>query len=128
MKEQDLIRVALEAREYAYAPYSKFRVGAALLCRDGKVYTGCNIENATYGATVCAERTAVFKAVSEGQREFALLAVVSDSGDYTRPCGICRQVLAEFCPDSFPILMCNTDGGYVKKILGELMPEAFRLT
>ena len=127
VREEVLITKALEAGKNAYAPYSDFRVGAALLCEDGTVYTGCNIENATYGATVCAERTAIFKAVSEGHRRFAMLAITSDSEDYTSPCGICRQVLAEFCEDNFPILMCNRTGEYTRTTLGELLPFAFRL-
>ena len=86
-------------RDRAYAPYSHFQVGAALLAKDGRVFTGCNVENATYGATICAERTAVTKAVSEGVREFEKIAIVASSGEYAAPCGICRQVLFEFMPE-----------------------------
>ena len=128
MKEEQLIDLAKQAKESAYAPYSRFRVGAALLCADGTVYTGCNIENATYGATICAERTAVFKAVSEGHRDFVMLAITSDSETFTAPCGICRQVLAEFCPDELPVLMSDREGRFRKMLLGELLPEAFRLS
>ena len=127
LNEEALIEQAKAAKEQAYAPYSGFSVGAALLCADGSVYTGCNIENASYGAAVCAERTAVFKAVSEGKREFVMLAIISDSESFTAPCGICRQVLAEFCPDEMPILMCDRNGAYRTQTLKELLPEAFRL-
>lgn len=99
MTNKELLSIADKAMENAYAPYSKFHVGAALLCKNGTVFTGCNIENATYGATNCAERTAIFKAVSEGQREFEAIAIVSSGGSETFPCGICRQVMAEFAPE-----------------------------
>lgn len=129
MTELDLCRKAVEAKGYAYAPYSEFCVGAALLTASGKVYTGCNIENAAYGPTNCAERTAVFKAVSEGEREFAMLAVVGGKGESlapaTPPCGVCRQVLAEFCPPDFPILLVENENQYVRCTLGELLPHAF---
>ncbi len=123
-----LIRAADAAREFAYVPYSGFRVGAALLCKDGTVYTGCNIENAAYGPTNCAERTAIFKAVSEGQRSFEAIAIISDSETFTAPCGVCRQVMAEFCQPDFTVLMCNHKGDYQKILLGELLPHAFALT
>ena len=99
---QDLVKKAYDAKQYSYAPYSGFHVGAALLCSDGTVFTGCNIENAAYTPTSCAERTAVFKAVSEGYRSFRAIAVAGDGEEYLAPCGVCRQVLMEFCePDSF---------------------------
>lgn len=126
MVEYDtLVKAALTARENAYAPYSKFRVGAALLGTDGRVYTGCNIENAAYSPTNCAERTAIFKAVSEGCRGFQAIAIASDAQQLTAPCGVCRQVLAEFCTPDFVVLMSDRDGRYDKKTLGDLLPEAF---
>ncbi|MBQ9083925.1 MAG: cytidine deaminase [Clostridia bacterium] len=127
MTAEQLLNCAIQARERAYAPYSRYRVGAALLGADGTVYTGCNIENAAYPATVCAERTALFKAVSEGCRQFSALAVVGgaeepDSCAY--PCGVCRQVLSEFCPPEMPVYLL--DGGHIVKLtLGELLPHSF---
>lgn len=106
MEAEELIKAAMEAKEHAYVPYSHFRVGAALLTKSGKVYQGCNIENAGYSPTNCAERTAFFKAVYEGEREFAAIAINGDGDDYLYPCGVCRQVMAEFCePDTFRILL-----------------------
>ena len=127
MDEKNLIERAKSAMAYAYTPYSGFRVGAALLCKDGTIYTGCNIENAAYGPTNCAERTAFFKAVSEGQREFTAIAVISDSDTYTAPCGVCRQVMSEFCGPDFQILMCNSKEEYKMISLEELLPFAFSL-
>lgn len=126
MDNKALIDMALKAMENAYAPYSGFKVGAALLCSDKKVYTGCNIENSSYGASNCAERTAIFKAVSEGEREFEKIAIVSSSGDFTFPCGICRQVLSEFMYDKTVVLFSEKDGIREFKVK-ELLPEAFRL-
>lgn len=126
MDNKALIDMALKAMENAYAPYSGFKVGAALLCSDKKVYTGCNIENSSYGASNCAERTAIFKAVSEGEREFEKIAIVSSSGDFTFPCGICRQVLSEFMYDKTVVLFSEKDGISEFKVK-ELLPEAFRL-
>ena len=126
MDNKALIDMALKAMENAYAPYSGFKVGAALLCRDKKVYTGCNIENSSYGASNCAERTAIFKAVSEGEREFEKIAIVSSSGDFTFPCGICRQVLSEFMYDKTVVLFSEKDGIKEFKVK-DLLPEAFRL-
>ncbi|WP_211229981.1 cytidine deaminase [Desulfovirgula thermocuniculi] len=123
---EKLIAAALLARERAYAPYSSFKVGAALLTARGKIYTGCNVENASYGLTVCAERVALYNAVSEGEREFTALAIVSDGPSITVPCGACRQVLAEFSRD-LKILMGNSQGGYVAASLEELFPLAFTL-
>lgn len=123
----ELIRAADVAREFAYVPYSGFRVGAALLCTDGTVYTGCNIENSAYGPTNCAERTAIFKAVSEGHRSFEAIAIISDSETFTAPCGVCRQVMAEFCSPEFQIYMCDKNGAYEETLLGELLPHAFSL-
>lgn len=130
MEDKELIRLAHEARRKAYAPYSNFQVGAALYTRDGQVYSGCNVENASYGATNCAERTAVFKAISEGVREFDRIAIVGGTGDDIMPrcfpCGICRQVLSEFCdPDTFRILVEEADGSVTSYRLAELLPKAF---
>lgn len=126
MKDLELINYALKAKEYAYAPYSNFKVGAALLCKNGRVYTGCNIENSSYGASNCAERTAIFKAVSEGEREFEKIAVVSSSEGFTFPCGICRQVLSEFMPEGIVVLFSKSEGIEEFKV-ASLMPEAFKL-
>ena len=123
MTKEELCRLAVAARERAYAPYSGYTVGAALLAASGRVYTGCNIENASFTPTVCAERTAVFKAVSEGVRDFAMLAVAGGKGGRVQgafpPCGVCRQVLAEFCPPDFPILLVTAEG-YTQTTLGDL--------
>lgn len=135
--KQKLIRMALEARGSAYAPYSMYLVGAALLSEDGTIYTGCNIENASYGATNCAERTAVFKAVSEGKRKFTAIAVAGGRAarlaadakaatDYAYPCGICRQVLREFSdPAQMTVLICKSEEDYKETTLEELLPESF---
>lgn len=125
MTDRELVNIAKEAMEYAYAPYSHFKVGAALLAKDGTVFKGCNIENATYGATNCAERTAIFKAVSEGVREFEAIAVVASSGDYASPCGICRQVLFEFMPDG-KVILDSEEKGMVTFSVQELLPFGFR--
>jgi cytidine deaminase len=128
MKHGELIALAAQARKMAYAPYSGFCVGAALLGKSGKVYTGCNVENAAYTPTNCAERTAVFKAVSEGEREFAAIAIVGGKGeemsDFCAPCGICRQVLAEFCDGDFPVVL-GTPEKYQAYTLAELLPFSF---
>ena len=122
-----MIQKAKEAKEQAYAPYSGFHVGAALLCKDGTIFTGCNIENSAYGPTNCAERTAIFKAVSEGFREFEAIAIISDSKQPTAPCGVCRQVMAEFCSRDFQVLMLGCEGIQRTASLGELLPYAFSL-
>ena len=122
---EELIQKAAQAKERSYAPYSGFHVGAALLCENGRVYTGCNIENAAFSPTNCAERTAVFKAVSEGDRNFTAIAVISDSPEPVAPCGVCRQVLAEFCARDFKILMCRADGTYKIQTLAEILPDSF---
>lgn len=120
---QALIERAIEARQRAYAPYSKYRVGAALRTKSGKVFTGVNVENAAYPSSICAERTAVFKAVSEGEREFEVIAVVTENGG--SPCGGCRQVLAEFGLDMV-VLIADSKGQVAKQTtVGELLPEAF---
>ncbi len=129
MDDKTLLERAHDARERAYAPYSGFCVGAALLAKSGEVYAGCNVENASYGATNCAERTAFFKAVSEGEREFSKIAIVGGKdceAAYCPPCGICRQVMREFCnPKEFYIVLEDGDGGVKKFLLGELLPEGF---
>ena len=126
MEYQELIVKAIVAKEFAYAPYSHFRVGAALLTKSGKIYTGCNIENVGFSATNCAERTAIFKAISDGEREFVAIVVNGDNNDYLAPCGVCRQVLAEFCDlDTFLVILANNKQDYKIMKLGELFPEAF---
>ncbi len=120
----ELVKLAYEATKNAYTPYSNFNVGAALLTKSGKIYTGCNVECASYGATNCAERTAIFKAVSEGEREFAAIAVVSSSMDYTYPCGICRQVIAEFGDETMEIILAK-DLEYKVFTLAEMLPHSF---
>lgn len=125
MSNDELVRLAFTMLERAYVPYSKFPVGAALLCKDGSVFTGCNIENAAYGSTLCAERTALVKAVSEGHlRDWDTLAVVGNSADYCWPCGSCRQMLFEFCPD-LTVLVARGDGDYVTLPLKKLLPYGF---
>lgn len=124
---QKLLAAATEARQHAYAPYSRFAVGAALLAADDTVYTGCNIENASYGLTCCAERTALYKALSEGAKSFQAIAIVGGMQDEAPcsdcpPCGICRQALAEFCSDDLIVMLSNSD-----TTLGALLPHAFRL-
>lgn len=122
---EGLIQAALDARARAYAPYSRFLVGAALLCEDGRVFTGTNVENATYGLTICAERTAVVKAVSEGARAFKAIAIATDHDPPATPCGMCRQTLAEFSLD-LPIVLANVAGRRVQVNLATLLPHAFR--
>ena len=128
MTDLELMRLAVEAREMAYAPYSGFRVGAALLATSGKVYKGCNVENAAYSPTNCAERTALFKAVSEGERTFTAIAIVGgmyeDIADFCAPCGVCRQVLAEFCGKDFRVILGNPDNIKVYTF-EEILPFAF---
>ena len=118
----------MEAKEHAYAPYSNFRVGAALLTKDGKIYQGCNIENAGYTPTNCAERTAFFKAVYEGERNFEAIAVNGDADDYLYPCGVCRQVMAEFCAPDFKVFVSKKNGEYLEFTLAEILPGAFTST
>lgn len=130
MDDMKLIEMAVKAREMAYAPYSEFKVGAALLTAGGKVYTGCNIENAAYSPSNCAERTAFFKAVSEGERDFEAIAVVGgkDTPGFCTPCGVCRQVMAEFCnPKKFRIILMDNKGGTITYLLEELLPAGFKL-
>ena len=126
MKEEfkKLIKEAEKARKRAYTPYSKFQVGAAVLCADGKIFTGCNIENASFGLAVCAERVAIFKAISEGSTKFKAIAVISDTDKPCSPCGACRQVISEFGKD-IPLIMANLKGDFKIKKIKELLPEAF---
>ena len=122
---RSMVRMASDARERAYAPYSGFRVGVCLKASSGAYYMGCNIENAAYTPTVCAERTAMFKAVYEGERAFDAMAVIWDGEKYAVPCGVCRQVLAEFCQPDMPVVCANKDGAYEILTLGDLFPQAF---
>jgi cytidine deaminase len=130
MTGTELVKLALEAREHAYTPYSHFAVGAALLTKDGKVYQGCNIENAAFSPTNCAERTAFFTAVYQGEREFSAIAVVGGpegqpAAQLCTPCGVCRQVMREFCDEDFIIYLGAGDGTYVEKKLSDLLPMSF---
>ncbi|AGA23838.1 Cytidine deaminase [Bacillus subtilis subsp. subtilis str. BSP1] len=121
MNRQELITEALKARDMAYAPYSKFQVGAALLTKDGKVYRGCNIENAAYSMCNCAERTALFKAVSEGETEFQMLAVAADTPGPVSPCGACRQVISELCTKDVIVVLTNLQGQIKRNDCGRII-------
>ena len=130
MTPEELLKLAKEARTHAYVPYSGFSVGAALLCKDGKVYQGCNIENAAYGPTICGERTAFFKAVYDGERDFEAIAVVGgkagqEPSGLFPPCGVCRQVMREFCDLDFKLYMGKEYDGYEVRTLGEMLPLSF---
>ncbi|AXI29805.1 MULTISPECIES: cytidine deaminase [Priestia] len=125
MEPKQLIDEAIAASKQAHVPYSQFHVGAALLTTDGKIYRGCNIENASYGLTNCAERTAIFKAVSEGDKQFSAIAVVGDTDGPISPCGACRQVLAEFCDDHTQIILANLKGDFVITNINEILPGYF---
>ena len=130
MDRKELLTLARQARASAYVPYSGFRVGAALLAADGRVFCGCNVENASFTPTCCAERVAIFKAVSEECREFSAIAVVGGKGEAVSPCppcGVCRQVLSEFCDDGMEIILENSDGEPISMTLGELLPHRFSL-
>jgi cytidine deaminase len=122
--DRELIDAARAAREKAFAPYSKFRVGSALRTKSGKIFTGCNIENATLGLTLCAERVAIFKAISEGEREFDAIAVVCDTEILTPPCGPCRQIIWEFCGD-IPVVLANLKGRVERETSRSLLPRPF---
>ncbi|MDE5547980.1 MAG: cytidine deaminase [Clostridia bacterium] len=128
MDSKLLMQKAQEARKRSYSPYSHFRVGAALLCKNGKIYTGCNIENASYSPCNCAERTAIFKAVSEGDSEFEAIAIIGgkegETAPFCAPCGVCRQVIAEFCDKDFKIILGNEEK-FSEHTLDELLPFAF---
>ncbi len=130
MDKKELVKEALAAREFAYTPYSKFNVGAALLCKNGRVFRGCNIESASYTPTNCAERTAFFKAVSEGVREFSAIAIVggpagAPPADFCYPCGVCRQVMAEFCGRDFKVYIAKSESEIREYSLDEIIPFAF---
>ena len=131
MENKELVMDALKARKQSYCPYSGFAVGAALLCEDGTVFHGCNIENAAYSATNCAERTAIFRSVSEGNMRFRAIAIVggpkeSEPEDFCPPCGVCRQVMTEFCdPETFRIVLMNGAGEIREYLLKELLPLGF---
>ena len=127
MDPESLVKLAIEAREKAFAPYSNFKVGAALAGSSGRVFAGCNVENATYGLTVCAERVALWKAVSEGEREFVAVAVVSESEHPAFPCGACRQLLWEFCGD-IEVIIANLRGVRESHRLSQLFPHPFDRT
>lgn len=126
MKTVDLIRIALEYRERAYAPYSKFKVGAAVLFSSGKIYGGCNIENASFGATNCAERTAIFKGISEGEKKIKSIAIVGSLNEYTYPCGICRQIITEFADNNVDVILAKNQNDYIETTIDKLLPGAFR--
>ena len=119
-----LVKAAIEAKEKALPTYSKFYVGAALLTNDKKIFTGCNIESSSYSLTICAERTAIFKAISEGEREFKALAVAGDTEGFTSPCGACRQVISDLCGE-IDVVLINSNGDYTIKKTSELLPYAF---
>ncbi|KAI8988210.1 cytidine deaminase [Mycotypha africana] len=125
--QKKLFRLAMEAKETSYSPYSKFRVGAALLTKDGTFFKGCNVENSSYGGAICAERTAYVKAVSEGHRQFRALAVSTDQEDFVSPCGICRQFISEFSNAEMPIYFLNNKGEHREFTMGQLLPLAFNL-
>jgi cytidine deaminase len=122
--EDDLIRSATDVRENAFAPYSNFRVGAAVESESGTIYTGCNVESASYGLTVCAERVAIWKGISRGEKKFGRIAVVVDTEELTPPCGVCRQIIWEFCGD-VPVILSNLQGRTETIQMGELLPRAF---
>lgn len=129
--KKELLSKAKKMLDFSYAPYSHFHVGAALLAKNGTIFTGCNIENAAYGPSNCAERTAIFKAVSEGVKEFEAIAIVGGLNgvieDFCSPCGVCRQVMAEFCNKDFKILLTNNKDEIKEFTLGDLLPESFSL-
>ncbi len=129
MSPADLLAAAAAARHHAHAPYSQYRVGAALLTQDGRIFTGCNVENASYGLTMCAERVAIGAAVAQGQTAFKAIAIVAGDGPPPFPCGACRQVLAEFCSPDIPVYMgaCSALDNYDSHTLGDLLPHAFKL-
>jgi cytidine deaminase len=128
MINKELIDLAIKSMKNSYSPYSGCMVGAALLTKSGKVFTGCNVENASFSATVCAERTAVFKAVSEGEKEFSAIAIAGGKDGKVQgfmPCGVCRQVLSEFCDGDLTVLVAKEDGNFNSFTLNELLPKAF---
>ena len=130
MTDKELVLKAIESMKNSYSPYSNFKVGAALLSESGKVYTGCNIENVAFGPSICAERVAFFKAISEGEKNFSKIAVVGGKdgiiSSSTPPCGVCRQVMREFCNDDFEILIVRENENYDKVLLKDLLPNSFK--
>lgn len=126
MDYKELIKIALDYRSRAYIPYSNFNVGAAVLCESGKIYGGCNIENASFGATNCAERTAIFKAVSEGESKIKAIAIVGSLNEITYPCGICRQVISEFGDEDVKVILAKSEDDYIIKDMSEILPGAFK--
>ena len=130
MTDKELVIEAINAMKNSYSPYSDFKVGAALLTANGKVYTGCNIENVAFGPSICAERVAFFKAISEGEKNFSKIAVVGGNAGVisspTPPCGVCRQVMREFCNDDFEILIVRENENYDKVLLKDLLPQSFK--
>ena len=130
MTDRELLKLSIEAMQKSYSPYSECKVGAALLAKSGKVYTGCNIENASFTPTVCAERTAFFKAISEGEKEFEKIAIVGGKGGEIKgmfsPCGVCRQVMSEFCDGDFEVILVTGEEQYEKVTLAELLPYSFK--
>jgi len=128
MTDHELMALAEKAAENAYVPYSRFPVGAALECDDGSVFTGCNVENAAYGSTICAERTAAVKAVSEGHKKFVRIAIWGQSEDYCYPCGACRQFLSEFSDKGMIVLCARRDGDVCRHTMAEIMPFRFELS
>ncbi len=129
MDNKELIKIAIKSIDNSYAPYSHFSVGAALLCKNGKVFSGCNIENSSFSATNCAERTAFFKAISEGERAFQKIAIIAykngEFTDYVSPCGVCRQVMSEFCDGDFEVIMAKSVTDYKICKLSDLLPMSF---
>ena len=130
MTDKELVLKAIDSMKNSYSPYSRFKVGAALLTENGKIYTGCNIENVAFGPSICAERVAFFKAISEGEKSFSKIAVVGGKNGVitspTPPCGVCRQVMREFCNDDFEILIVRENENYDKVLLKDLLPLSFR--
>ena len=127
MTRDELKAAAVSMLDRAYIPYSHFPVGAALECEDGTVYTGCNVENAAYPAGICAERNAIFHAVAEGRTAFKRIVIAGKSDDFCVPCGVCRQVMREFCREDFPVYIAGPDGQYQTRTLSQLLPDSFSL-
>ena len=125
MTNKELIEIAQQAREHAHAPYSQFKVGAALECADGRVFAGCNVENSSYGLSMCAERVAIFKAISEGNRDFKRIAVIADTHAPVRPCGACRQVISDLFPKDAEVILANLHGALEVTTISELLPAPF---
>lgn len=131
MDNKELIKLAIDVSQNSYSPYSNFRVGASLLTKSGKIYIGTNVENSSFSPTVCAERVAIFKAISEGEKEFEKIVIVGgengDFSNYCSPCGVCRQVISEFCDNDFKIILGNKDLEYKEYTLNDMLPNVFKL-